>query len=380
MQTELPQIRDTWTPKPQRIRSHRTHIRKSLPLSHSVHHDRDPPIHPNQSPAHNSAEKEGELDKDDLRTTTITAMVHGELPEIRLQHLNPPLENFTFKTRQNENDINTISNNNYLPGTESSSGMTTRKWRLGTAPLTNVAVEEGDSISPSPVEGDTLPPRRTNDVMTISITAPDRENAVTIGAQNLPSAHETSSSPMENTSSHLQKPVYHQKCYQKIATWTLEVSKSVLVLGDSNLARIPPFNYSQVQVDSFPGAQIHHLVEVLKKTPPDLKVQKVVWSVGLNNALRLNHIDTIKKQYQQLFFTTKKTFPHADILFSKIPFSTEKTRPVQEILIQINEHLLNKYKTLENVDESLFHTEKDNVHWTSRTAEAVFTNWLSQLN
>lgn len=163
-----------------------------------------------------------------------------------------------------------------------------------------------------------------------------------IGAKNLPSAHEITPPSMENTSSHSQK--YHQKCYEKIGTWTLEVSKPILILGDSNLVRIPAFNYPLVQVDSFPGAQIHHLVEVLKKNQPNFNVQKVVWSVGLNNAVRLNHIDTIKKQYQQLYLITKKTFPHADILFSKIQFSTEKTRQVQDILIQINEHLQNIYK------------------------------------
>lgn len=79
-------------------------------------------------------------------------------------------------------------------------------------------------------------------------------------------------------------------------------------------------------MDSYPGAQIHHLVEVLKKKQPDHGVRKVVWSMGLNNALRHNHIETIKKQYQQLYLTMKKIFPYAEIFFSKIQFSKEKAR------------------------------------------------------
>lgn len=118
--------------------------------------------------------------------------------------------------------------------------------------------------------------------------------------------------------------------------------------GDSNLVRIPPFNYPHVQIDSCLGAEIHHLVEVLKKNQPDSNVHKVLRSAGFNNTLRHNHIDTIKKQ-QQLFQTTKKIFPHTEIFFAKIQFSKEKTKQVQQILIEINEDLQKKYWTLEGV-------------------------------
>jgi len=91
-------------------------------------------------------------------------------------------------------------------------------------------------------------------------------------------------------------PIRYRVEKQKIAAWTLELGEGrVVMLGDSNLSRIPEYDCPWLEIHSFPGAQIHHLGGVIKQLAPHPRVQKVVLAVGLNNCLRLNEVTTIKK-------------------------------------------------------------------------------------
>ncbi|MGL5128560.1 MAG: hypothetical protein ACRC7D_10460, partial [Aeromonas popoffii] len=75
----------------------------------------------------------------------------------------------------------------------------------------------------------------------------------------------------------------HPNTSRKMLTWQMSVKKPIILMGDSNLSRIPYMVNSQVQVDSFPGAKFLHVANVLQKLTPNLQVQKVVLSVGINN-------------------------------------------------------------------------------------------------
>jgi len=58
----------------------------------------------------------------------------------------------------------------------------------------------------------------------------------------------------------LQQPIRYRVEKQKIAAWMLELGKGMVVmLGDSNLSRIPEYDCHLVKIHSFPGAQLHHL-------------------------------------------------------------------------------------------------------------------------
>ena len=95
--------------------------------------------------------------------------------------------------------------------------------------------------------------------------------------------------------------------------WSLTVERPVLFIGDSNSTHFPLCNNPLVQVDSFPGARILHLTGILGRLSPCVETQKVILSVGLNNCLKLNSIDTIAKQFGILVTKAKKIFPHAEI-------------------------------------------------------------------
>lgn len=84
----------------------------------------------------------------------------------------------------------------------------------------------------------------------------------------------------------IRRPIMHLNATRK-NPGRLEVTDPVVVLGDSNLSRIPHYDYPLVQVESFPGSQIHHLKGVLAKLPVCPNTQIVVLS-GLNNCLRGN--------------------------------------------------------------------------------------------
>lgn len=54
------------------------------------------------------------------------------------------------------------------------------------------------------------------------------------------------------------RPIRHINTTHKIKNWSLSVKEKWLILGDSNVARFPPFKISNLQIDGFPGATFRH--------------------------------------------------------------------------------------------------------------------------
>lgn len=162
----------------------------------------------------------------------------------------------------------------------------------------------------------------------------------------------------------LQRPIRYRVEKQKIAAWKLElVGGSVVILGDSNLSRIPEYDCPWVEIHSLPGAQLHHLGGLIKKLGPHPLVQKVVLAVGLNNCLRLNEVTTIKKQLQQLTAGVHKKFPVAEIFVPLIQYSDHLPSAAQYRLDQFNNIVRNGYRFLEGIEGGLFRVDRrDPVH------------------
>lgn len=178
-----------------------------------------------------------------------------------------------------------------------------------------------------------------------------------------------------------RKPTRHPNAIQKIRTWSFQVTDPVVVVGDSNLSRISEHDFSSVQVESFPGAQIHHLKGVIAKLDVSVNTQKVVLSVGLNNLLRENQEETIKKQFQQLVALTQRRFPNAQIYLPLIQCSELLSRRTLILAKQINTFLQQHFTTLSMVDIHIFKvSERDLIHWTKNTALEIFKHWMRQLN
>lgn len=103
--------------------------------------------------------------------------------------------------------------------------------------------------------------------------------------------------------------------------WEIQIDKPTVIVGDSNLGRILDFLYSNVQVDSFPGANSYHINSVFKKLQSNPMPEKIVLSVGLNNCLGRQTPTTSWKQLQQLLRTSKEAFPNATVYVPFIHYS-----------------------------------------------------------
>lgn len=83
---------------------------------------------------------------------------------------------------------------------------------------------------------------------------------------------------------HLE-PTRHPRTSRKVHNWKIQINKPILIIGHTNLSRIPQFKDVTVQVDSFPGATFYHIRGVLEKLGTIPEVKKVVLSAGVNNCL-----------------------------------------------------------------------------------------------
>lgn len=178
-----------------------------------------------------------------------------------------------------------------------------------------------------------------------------------------------------------REPLRHTNTVRKIHDWTIEIIKPIVILGDSNLSRIPSFVDARVQVDSFPGATFYHLKGVLEKLPPNPNTERVVVAAGLNNCLSSQTSNTTWKQLQQLLKVCETKFPSAVLHIPLINFSDRLERDKQALLKILNTTIMERCNFLLDLNRLRFHTEpRDPVHWTAETATAILKFWLDQLN
>lgn len=152
-------------------------------------------------------------------------------------------------------------------------------------------------------------------------------------------------------------------------------------MGDSNLSRIPVFKDSEIQIDSFLGAKLYHIYELVKKLQPHPKVREVIFSIGLNNCLERLLPKTIEKQLALLTSVAKQISPNATIRIPIINFSTSLDPEQKQTILNFNKLISSKYNVLSEINPLLFKVnEIDNIHWTSSTAEKILQHWKDQLN
>ena len=161
--------------------------------------------------------------------------------------------------------------------------------------------------------------------------------------------------------------------------WVFQSDREIYLIGTSNLARIPPHSYTNIQIDSFSGATTHHFLQTIHRTSPHPHVKHLIISIGLNN--RDLHPDkTTNKQLNQLYQEACTVFPNAQIHIPIIHYSQSLPRTQQTNLNKINSFIESHYSHLTPIPPQHFHTQGDGIHWTEGTAQRILTNWLTQLN
>ena len=178
-----------------------------------------------------------------------------------------------------------------------------------------------------------------------------------------------------------REPHRHINTNRKFKDWSVKIIKSIVILGDSNLSRIPHFEDPKIQIDSFPGAGIHHMRSILKELKPHKLVKEVILSVGLNNCLGRLLPSTTDKQLGLLVTIAKRAFPNAIIRIPVIYFSTRLEKEQQHLITLLNKTITSKYNFLTEISPITFRVgDKDPVHWTPMTARRIFGHWTDQLN
>lgn len=178
------------------------------------------------------------------------------------------------------------------------------------------------------------------------------------------------------------EPVRHKLTQRKHTDWSLNIRKSIVFLGDSNLSRIPPLQDSRLQIDSYPGANIRHLIDIIRQLPePDPRPTIVILSVGILNCMKPNTETTIRKDLLSLLRVATSQFPVARIWFARINDHTGLTFDSRAAIRFLNGLAEEKIDCLPEIDQQLFQLDhRDLVHWTADTARRIFENWLLGLN
>lgn len=118
------------------------------------------------------------------------------------------------------------------------------------------------------------------------------------------------------------RPTRHPTTKFKTQDWSLQVAKKWLIIGDSNVHKLPAYDIADLQVDAFPGATFRNAELLMDKTTCGVRVEKVILSFGINNRVQKTQ-ETAIKQLQRALNKVKRTFPHADIFIPQINFSRE---------------------------------------------------------
>lgn len=175
-------------------------------------------------------------------------------------------------------------------------------------------------------------------------------------------------------------PIRHLNIRQKMSQWTLTPRKKFLIMGDSNLSRIPGFDQPDLQIDSFPGGTFRHAEGILDKIKPtSVQVEKLVLSFGVL------HMDqdpkrTAVKQLQRALKMAKDKFPSAEIWIPLINFSDNLDPECQDNLTELNRHIQANMPFIPKLPADVFQTTADNIHWTKTTADAMLHHWIRHLN
>lgn len=174
----------------------------------------------------------------------------------------------------------------------------------------------------------------------------------------------------------------HIHTTDKSRDWGLSVNREWLVLGDSNVARIPPFSHDCLQVESYPGATFRHAEQIIRKAVVSTEieqVEQVVLSFGINNRSQKER----KTSLQQLLAATKaadERFPHAAVWIPLLNFSRLLPEGEQNNLKYLNKQIDKHCLSIPALPTHLFSTLSDHVHWTKATAKNMLQHWNEHIN
>ena len=181
-------------------------------------------------------------------------------------------------------------------------------------------------------------------------------------------------------------PNRHQNTIRKNQEWCFpEIREKILIMGTSNLASITESPLPNVQIESYPGAKIIHLLAILDKADKKRKLEPehVILSVGMNDRSNSPHATTIPN-FNKLLAKAKLVFPNSKIHVPQITFSDQLHQYECSHLHEVNKFIAKisaPVTALPKLPGMVgLRTPKDPVHYNKTTANKILRHWLLHLN
>ena len=153
--------------------------------------------------------------------------------------------------------------------------------------------------------------------------------------------------------------------------------KKIVILGDSNLAWIPPFQHNSCQVEAFPGAKMYHISHLLKKYEFKENIPQImVVNVGLNDVTSVS--GKIERDLTELIDVLQRNFSTTQIYFVPVQVHSKHRHEIQKAAEIFNSALLSQ-PGLPPLHRSQFSLEPDKIHWKPHCAKAMMSHWLMTL-
>jgi len=204
-----------------------------------------------------------------------------------------------------------------------------------------------------------------------------------------PHAETQAANPAVTTNRRLEK---HERGNLITEAWKIpKVTKDILVLGTSNLARVSFVNRRDAQVVSYPGLKLYMMTKLLaafkfgsKSTNPGQQPSHVIFSIGIND--RNSAPATFKTELKKLINEAKRQFPDSKISIYQQPFDQKLSRDETLNLTEFNAFVEQICKSkglncIPRLPKAKFAvTPRDPIHWTENCANATVDHFFAHLN
>ena len=178
----------------------------------------------------------------------------------------------------------------------------------------------------------------------------------------------------------LNQYTHHAHRGDKTKNWTLIPTRKTIIMGDSNIARLPTILEEGIQVDCFPGANLSQALHLLKhKTPTSDIAERVILSFGINDKHRSN-TSLLDNSLRKLWLAARATFPHAQIHIPVINTSNSLSNTHRANINTLNQLIRATPDHIPRLSRDQFHTEADNIHWSVQTGRNMWIHWRSFLD